>query len=256
MSWRHQPLKREDRATLGILLSVLLTELASTFAGLATLAFVNAILVVAISSYLVRASARETAPTDGFSAALVLAVVPVMRLLSLVLPEFPLVVWYLLVALPLALALVLALRQLQLPLPFVGLQIGNRVHQAVITVLGVPLGAVIAVVLPEPASWHAGDPWWWGAIGLGILSALEELLFRGLVQPLLSVALGGVGLIATAVLFGATYGGWGWPWVGVFVAVGALFGWARDRTGSIVGVAGAHTLLAVGLAYVWPTVLG
>jgi membrane protease YdiL (CAAX protease family) len=42
--------------------------------------------------------------------------------------------------------------------------------------------------------------------------------------------------------------------VAVFAGLGLLFGWWAGRTGSILGVAVAHGLVAAGLVVVWPLV--
>jgi CAAX protease family protein len=66
----------------------------------------------------------------------------------------------------------------------------------------------------------------------------EELLFRGFVQPLLSRTFGILaGVLITAALFGALHApeySWAWQYALVVSLAGAVFGWIRARTGSII----------------------
>jgi hypothetical protein len=66
----------------------------------------------------------------------------------------------------------------------------------------------------------------------------EELFFRGFVQPLLSRTFGTVaGILITAGLFGALHGfeySWVWQYALFISLAGAVFGWLRARTNSIV----------------------
>jgi len=66
----------------------------------------------------------------------------------------------------------------------------------------------------------------------------EELLFRGFIQPLLSRTFGVIaGVLATAVLFGALHApeySWAWQYALVVTLAGAVFGWLRARTNSVV----------------------
>ncbi len=66
----------------------------------------------------------------------------------------------------------------------------------------------------------------------------EELFFRGFIQPLLSRTFGTVaGILITAALFGALHGfeySWVWQYALFISLAGAVFGWLRARTNSIV----------------------
>jgi hypothetical protein len=66
----------------------------------------------------------------------------------------------------------------------------------------------------------------------------EELFFRGFVQPLLSRTFGTVaGILITAASFGALHGfeySWVWQYAVFISLAGAVFGWLRARTDSIV----------------------
>jgi len=85
---------------------------------------------------------------------------------------------------------------------------------------------------------------------IGVVSVLagvaEELLFRGVLQPL-------VGLTAASVIFGAVHvGGRGFIGYGVWAAcIGALFGWLMVGTGGLLAPIVAHAVYdALALAWV------
>jgi uncharacterized protein len=71
-----------------------------------------------------------------------------------------------------------------------------------------------------------------------IAPLFEELLFRGFIQPLLSRTFGVVaGVVLTAVLFGALHApeySWAWQYALAVSIAGAVFGWVRARTQSII----------------------
>lgn len=66
----------------------------------------------------------------------------------------------------------------------------------------------------------------------------EELLFRGFLQPLLSRSFGVIaGVLITAGLFGALHApeySWAWQYALVVSLAGAVFGWIRARTNSVI----------------------
>jgi len=71
-----------------------------------------------------------------------------------------------------------------------------------------------------------------------IAPLFEELFFRGFIQPLLSRSFGvTAGVILTAVLFGALHApeySWAWQYALAVTIAGAVFGWIRARTQSII----------------------
>ena len=75
-------------------------------------------------------------------------------------------------------------------------------------------------------------------IAVSIAPLFEELFFRGFLQPLFSRSVGMVaGIVLTAALFGALHApeySWAWQY-GVAVGLaGAIFGWIRAKTNSII----------------------
>jgi len=73
---------------------------------------------------------------------------------------------------------------------------------------------------------------------VAIAPIFEELFFRGFIQPLLSRTFGVIaGVIITAALFGSLHlmeYSWAWQYALFITVAGAVFGWLRARTGSII----------------------
>jgi len=95
-------------------------------------------------------------------------------------------------------------------------------------------------------------------VGYGVVlivcSALvEELLFRGFLQPSLTALFGWAGVLWTACLFALVYAGSQSP-VGVLLALvaGLLFGFARFHAGSLWGPFGAHATMTVSMLVIFP----
>jgi membrane protease YdiL (CAAX protease family) len=89
----------------------------------------------------------------------------------------------------------------------------------------------------RPAVHRAPDGW---LVALGAASAVgEELLFRGLLVPIL-------GIVVSAVIFGALHqirGRARWGWMGWATVMGLLFGAAFAATGSLAGPIAAHAII-------------
>jgi membrane protease YdiL (CAAX protease family) len=96
---------------------------------------------------------------------------------------------------------------------------------------------------------------------------LEEFFFRGYLQSRLNDAFGrpyqvagiafGVGLVASAVIFGLIHpltsiGGTPWPWALWTATGGLVFGLLREKSGSAVAPAIAHSLWILPTAFFSP----
>ncbi len=85
----------------------------------------------------------------------------------------------------------------------------------------------------------------------------EELFFRGFLQPLFSRTFGTIaGIVITAAAFGALHGfeySWVWQYALFISLAGAVFGWLRARTGSIIPSMVMHgcfnAVSVIGLAF-------
>jgi uncharacterized protein len=188
-----------------------------------------------------------------------LALVPLAGILALALPVDSVdpTLWPLIAMVPLLVGVRRTAERLGLRRRDLGLVAGDRRVQILIASTGVPLGLAAAVVLdpvPAPHGWAALVG---GAIVVGVfVGAAEELVLRGLLQPLLVRAIGPRGVVWTAALSASLYAGSRSP--AIVAAAGGLalgFGVLRDRTSSIAGVAVAHGLLVAGALVIWPQVL-
>jgi uncharacterized protein len=188
-----------------------------------------------------------------------LALVPLAGILALALPVDSVdpTLWPLIAMVPLLIGVQRTAERLGLHRADLGMVAGDRRVQILIASTGVPLGLAAAVVL-EPL--QAPDGWAalvGAAIAVGVfVGAVEELVLRGLLQPLLVRAIGPRGVAWTAALSASLYTGSRSPVI--VAAAGALalgFGVLRHRTGSIAGVAVAHGLLVAGALVIWPDVL-
>jgi membrane protease YdiL (CAAX protease family) len=218
-----------------------------------------AVLVAVLLGHHISA-VRDTDPR--LDPLLALALVALAAILAVALPVdgVTTALWPAIVGLPLILGVWRTARRLDLHHSELGLVATRWRAQAAIAAAGVPLGLVIAVALepaplPAPTGWAAFAG---AAIAIGVFAgAVEELLMRGLVQPLVVRALGERGVGWTAALTGALY--LGSRSAAVVVTAGAIgfgFGVIRMRTGSIAGIAAAHALLVAGALLIWPVVLG
>jgi hypothetical protein len=77
-----------------------------------------------------------------------------------------------------------------------------------------------------------------GLMAVTIAPLFEEMIFRGFIQPLLTRTLGALAAIAiTAAIFGALHApeySYAWQYVASIGLAGAVFGWLRARTNSII----------------------
>jgi membrane protease YdiL (CAAX protease family) len=89
----------------------------------------------------------------------------------------------------------------------------------------------------RPAVQRAGDGW---LVAIGVASAVgEELLFRGLLVPIL-------GVVVSAAVFGALHqvrGRARWGWMAWATVMGTLFGATFAATGSLAGPIAAHAII-------------
>jgi uncharacterized protein len=76
------------------------------------------------------------------------------------------------------------------------------------------------------------------ALAVTLAPLFEELFFRGFLQPLLSRTFGmAAGILITALVFGLLHApeyAWAWQYVVAVSLAGAVFGWVRARTNSII----------------------
>ena len=152
----------------------------------------------------------------------------------------------------------LAARRLGLRREALGLTVPAWRREAGIAAAGLPLGLLAyLIVRPHPVEAGFGATAVAGLAVALLAGAGEELLLRGLLQPLLLRAAGTAGLAWTAGLSAALYAGSrSAATVALAAALSAAAGRAARRGGSIAGVGLAHGLLVAGALVVWPVLLG
>jgi uncharacterized protein len=204
--------------------------------------------------------ALEASPCNA-AALPTLALVPLLRILSMTMPvrEVPQVYWYAMIGVPLLLAAVLTARHLDLSRANLGLRLGSWPAQLPVALSGLPLGiAGFLLVRPQPLITRLD----WGeliigAASLAIFTGLtEELIFRGMVQRVTNEVFGRAGLLWSSALFVVMYLGSATPAYVVFMGlVGVFFGWCVNRTRSLWGVVVAHSLLNIGMMIAYPVII-
>lgn len=178
-----------------------------------------------------------------------LGLVPVIRLLgaALVGPPFPEMLWYVLVGLPALVCALLVARVIGLSPATLGLARPRTAWiEAGVVLLGVPAG-LLGLAIPGRPLTIGGDP------NLGLLAItllpsvalLEEVVFRGVLprsigprHPVLAIAL-------PSLIYGSMYLGAGAAGAGLMAALGALATLASWRSGSLIGVTGAHLVFRI-----------
>ena len=200
---------------------------------------------------------------QGYRFLVALALAPLIRLVSLMIPvnNFPLFYWYLVVGIPLCLAVILTVRLLDLNGSSIGLCLPWRTipTQLLIGASGLLLGYIEYLIL-RPESLIVGLDWeqlWLPALILLIFTGLlEEVIFRGIMQTATVEYLGKWGLLYIAVLFTTLHLGFHSLLNTMFVfAVGFLFGFIAWKTRSIIGISLSHGLMNVSLFLVFPIIL-
>lgn len=192
---------------------------------------------------------------------LVLALAPLIRLLSLSIPVvgFAQIHWYGIVAVPLIIAAFVVMRRLNHGCSEVGLTLNRLPFQLLVSLTGIPLGiAQFYILRPTPLI----DSLTWEGVMLPALILLvstgfvEELVFRGIMQRSAGEALGKWGWVYVAVLFGVLHTGYLLVSKVLFaLVVGLFFGWAVKKTGSIVGVTLSHGIINIVLLLIAPFLL-
>ena len=228
-----------------ITIAELLTSLVSAQLGL----LLHALLLVGTTFYGATGQLNEKRKL-----ALALTLGPLIRLLSLSLPltRFPQIAWYPIVAAPLLLATWIIIRLLGVSRQTLGLRAGNLPLQIMLIFGGLGLGAIeYSILKPAPLVENLSlGSLWLPALSLIVCTGFsEELIFRGLLQPVATPALGRIALIYVALLFAVLHIGYLSLFDVAFVfAVGLLFGYIVRWGGSILGVSLAHGLILPYLA--------
>ena len=175
--------------------------------------------------------------------------VPLMRILSLALPisSFPPIFAYAVVGIPLAVATLLAIRAIRLDVSC--LHQGGVLAQALIGLLGIPLGILGSLLLVNvsfPGALTVGERVFFSLSLLLFTGFLEELIFRGLLQQSAIDTFGRRGILYIALVSTVLVIGYRSPLNLLFVfGVSLFFGIVAYKSQSILGVSVAHGLMSV-----------
>lgn len=253
---------------------VLVSRSTATIAGYVAALFVaelllaqGGFLVGGISHMLLLVTLLAHHATTGYAPyrplLLALTLPPLMRLVSLTVTvvDIPQVLWFVMIGLPMLLATLLVLRAVPTGVGLLLRTPSDAPLQVVVAMSGLVHGLLLYLILRPAALVSVTEP---GAVIVAVLAlvlfvaALEELIFRGVIQ---SVAHQVTGSQAAAVVIGSVV------YACMFVsadsllaplamlAIGVLFGATVAFTKSLWGVTVAHALMTVGLLIVWPAVL-
>lgn len=236
-----------------ITLAELLTTLTEPRIGLVLHSVILTLLVL-------HAALAWDRPIHGLLLTLVFA--PLIRLVSLSLPlfSFPLFTWYAITSVPLFVAAGMTARQLGMGWDALGINLRGLRWQVPIALSGFGLGWMEYQILrPQPlAESLTWEHIWLPALILLVSTGFfEELVFRGLMQPTAQSVMPRFGLTYVALIFAVLHIGYQSVLDVVFVfAVGMYFGWAVDKTRSIVGATIAHGLTNIMLFLIMPFLSG
>jgi hypothetical protein len=218
----------------------------------------GALVIVLVNRFLFGAARPGQRAALG-DAALALALVPLLRLLSLsmTVTDVAPITRYAVVGVPLLAGVLLAVFLGPFEEVALGLSAWSWRVQGSIGLLGIPLGLAAFAVAGRPDGLvDSGD---WGLLALGAICLIvftgfaEELLFRGVLQGALIPVFGAASPALTALVFGSTYLAAGSArYAGFMTLVGFGFGSFVRRTDSLLGVSIAHGLMNVGLLLLWP----
>ena len=191
--------------------------------------------------------------------ALSLALVPLVRIISLCMPlaNIPLVWQYPITYVPLLIAAVLVIRILGYSREDVGLTFRLSTVQLAVALSGLALGVIEYLILTEEAE-AAGlilqETRLLAAFLLLVCTGFgEELIFRGVLQRSAVAAFGNWGIVYVSLLFAIVHLIHHSAIDIAFVFVIALFfGWVVKKTGSLLGVTLSHGITNIILYLVVP----
>jgi membrane protease YdiL (CAAX protease family) len=193
---------------------------------------------------------------------LVLALAPLIRLLSLSMPllQFEFMNWYMVIGIPLILASFIAMRQAGYKPTEIGLGQGRKLWLQVLVMLtGIGFGYLEYMILqPDPLidSLTLQQFWYPALILLIFTGFLEEFIFRGMMQRATIQAMGWMGLIFTSSVFAVLHVGYRSILDVIFVfVVGLFFSLIVQKTHSIWGVTLAHGITNISLFLIFPLIL-
>jgi membrane protease YdiL (CAAX protease family) len=195
-----------------------------------------------------------------------LALVPLIRIFSLVLPlaQVPQMWWYPLIYLPLLTAAIVVAYILEYKPSDIGVTWRGWPWQIPLAILGLGLGYIEYNILsPQPliTGLTLGNAWLLALLIFISTGVVEELIFRGVMQKSAFDLFGTRGIIYVSVIFVVLHLGWAvgpnaspLAWLDLLFVFGValLFGWIVKKTGSLLGVILCHGIINVVLFVIMP----
>jgi membrane protease YdiL (CAAX protease family) len=256
----RRPVGQVDRSAIrlvaGVGAGLVAAEAVTLSAGAAAGVLAEGLMLIAVVGLSMR---QRPGPAQRLT--LALALLPLVRILSLALPAaiVPMIYWYLEIGLAVFEGILLMMRRLDLRPRDVGIRRAPIGEVLSVGLVGALL-AVPAYLIVGPVDLGQGQ----GLVGLAVASAvviifvgfLEELLFRGLIQSAGTALLSRGGVLvsvgATALMYSASLN----PRYVVFAAVvAAFFGIVARRSGSIAAPVAGHAALAWVQLVILPMIL-
>lgn len=187
-----------------------------------------------------------------------LALIPFLRLLSVVLPVpgWPPQIVYVLVAVPMLFTIGMIMHSYDISLVTLGLRNSSWRSQLLIATSGVPLGLFGFFILRPAPLFKISNPFVLGISLLVILlfiSFLEEIIFRGVFLQAVVQVNENFAVLSSSMLYGIYHIGSQSLGYTLFMGfVGLLFAYFVIRSRSLWGVVIANFFLTVGMGMLWP----
>lgn len=242
--------------------AAVLGEIALPFAPTAT-ALIDAAILVTILSHFGWAQRSPIALGEPSIRVLpAVALVPLLRLLSLTLPvpDIDPIFWLAACAGPLLLAVLASARLAHMDVIEISLARVARDRLSLLMVIGsVPAGILLGMAAPSPFGWEQQSPISSAFVATVLVAGAaipEELIFRGVFQPLLADLVGPAAPAIAALVFAATYIGTESPvFVLMMAGVGLAFGWNVRRSGSLWPAIAGHSVILLTQVFLTPLIL-
>lgn len=254
-SSEQSPARALRRTVSFYMAAIVAAEILLLVAGPEASLLAHSLLLIILA---VRASRGELVERQIFS---VLMLHPLLRVVSLGLSvgNLPILIQYVLVGLPLWVGIFLTARGNQFSPGDLGLTSRRLGWQLLIGLAGIPFGLLSTLLLRNEPAISGLTP---SNVGTGLVvitvfgGAIEEIIFRGLLQTALTRAFGNYAILGVSILFASAYLGTLSAAYVIFMGLlGLAAGWAVHRTGSMWGVLIAHCALLCGALLIWPFVL-
>lgn len=252
----------ERHAWAGYLAVAVAAEVALPFNPMITALIDSAVLVLVLSHFGWAQRSPLAIGEPGIRLLPAVALLPLLRVLSITMPvpELSPIVWLALAAGPLLFAVVSTARLTDIDVREIGIGVIPRdAWSGVLIAASIPVGILLGWLQP---SFLAIDRDAALAVGLAAATLVagsaiaEELVFRGILQPLMGRAIGPIAIVLTAGVYGATYlGSQSLAVAGIMALVGLAYGWVVARSGSLWGPLLGHSALILAAIFLAPIVL-